>query len=62
MSQLGQLYGLGIGPGDPELLTLKAYRILTSVPVIAYPVSEKGKSVAREIVAEFIRSEQLEIP
>jgi precorrin-2/cobalt-factor-2 C20-methyltransferase len=62
MSQLGQLYGLGIGPGDPELLTLKAYRILTSVPVIAYPTSEKGKSVAREIVAEFIRSEQLEIP
>lgn len=27
MTELGRLYGLGIGPGDPELLTLKAHRI-----------------------------------
>jgi precorrin-2/cobalt-factor-2 C20-methyltransferase len=58
----GRLYGLGVGPGDPELLTLKAHRILTSVPVIAYPTLESGKSLAREIVAEFIRPEQIEIP
>ena len=58
----GRLYGLGVGPGDPELLTLKAHRILTSVPAIAYPTLENGKSLAREIVAEFIRPEQIEIP
>ncbi len=43
MNKLGKLYGLGIGPGDPELLTLKAHRILTTVPVIAYPTLESGK-------------------
>lgn len=58
----GQLYGLGVGPGDPELLTLKAYRILTSVPVLAYPTQENGKSLARAIVADFIRPGQIELP
>lgn len=60
--QTVRLYGLGIGPGDPELLTLKAHRILTSVPVIAYPAGENGKALARAIVAEFIRPDQIEIP
>jgi precorrin-2/cobalt-factor-2 C20-methyltransferase len=59
---LGKLYGLGIGPGDPELLTLKAHRILTTVPIIAYPTLENGKVLARAIVAGFIRPEQIEIP
>ena len=34
--QPGTLYGVGVGPGDPELLTLKAVRILAAAPVIAY--------------------------
>ncbi|TAG91402.1 MAG: precorrin-2 C(20)-methyltransferase [Oscillatoriales cyanobacterium] len=58
----GKLYGLGIGPGDPELITLKAYRILQSVPVIAYPAMENGKVLARSIVADYLRPEQIEIP
>jgi len=62
MNKLGKLYGLGIGPGDPELLTLKAHRILTTVPVIAYPTLESGKVLARAIVSDFIRPEQIEIP
>lgn len=33
----GTLYGVGLGPGDPELLTRKAFRILSTVPVIFYP-------------------------
>ncbi|CCI25901.1 Precorrin-2 C(20)-methyltransferase [Microcystis aeruginosa PCC 9809] len=61
MNKLGKLYGLGIGPGDPELLTLKAHRILTTVPVIAYPTLESGKVLARAIVSDFIRPEQIEI-
>jgi len=62
MNKLGKLYGLGIGPGDPELLTLKAHRILTTVPVIAYPTLESGKVLARAIVADFIGPNQIEIP
>lgn len=60
-SPTGCLYGLGIGPGDPELLTLKAHRILTAVPVIAYPTPERGKALARAIVADFIRPDQIEL-
>ena len=45
----GTLYGLGVGPGDPELLTLKAVRILGLVPVIAYPAPDLGDSLARAI-------------
>ena len=58
----GSLYGVGIGPGDPELLTIKAHRIITTVPVIAYPTMENGKVLARAIVADFIRPEQIEVP
>jgi precorrin-2/cobalt-factor-2 C20-methyltransferase len=61
-TKTGRLYGLGIGPGDPELLTLKAHRILTSVPVVAYPTSEDGKTVARAIVADFLKPDQIEVP
>lgn len=61
-STAGKLYGLGLGPGDPELLTLKALRLLQTVPVIAYPCSEDGTSVARNIVAQWLRSDQVEIP
>jgi len=50
-SKKGMLYGLGIGPGDPELLTLKAHSILTRVPVVAYPATPDGESMARQIVA-----------
>ena len=47
----GTLYGLGIGPGDPELITVKALRLLNAAPVIAYPAPEQGESLARKIVA-----------
>lgn len=58
----GKLYGLGLGPGDPELITMKAHRILTSVPVIAYPAPDTGPSFAREIASCWISPSQLEIP
>ena len=58
----GKLYGLGLGPGDPELLTLKAHRILTSCPVVAYPAPDTGPSFARQIAADYITSAQLEVP
>ncbi len=47
----GTFYGIGVGPGDPELLTLKAKRILNQVPVIIAPESTPGKgSIAADIV------------
>ncbi|WP_152047756.1 precorrin-2 C(20)-methyltransferase [Aureimonas psammosilenae] len=57
----GRLFGLGLGPGDPELLTLKAARILRSVPVIAYPAAEGGGSFARAIAAPHLPGGQEEI-
>jgi precorrin-2/cobalt-factor-2 C20-methyltransferase len=57
----GCLYGLGIGPGDPELITLKALRLLQAAPVLAYPAPDKGPSLARQIVAGHLPGGQIEI-
>ncbi len=53
----GTLYGVGVGPGDPELLTLKAHRLITSAAVVAYPAPDDGDSFARSIVASLIRTD-----
>jgi len=63
----GKLYGVGLGPGDPELLTLKAKKILTKVDVIFVPkASEKKDSLARYILeralSKELRLEQLLFP
>lgn len=57
----GILYGLGVGPGDPELITLKTARILSSVSVVAYPAPDSGESFARSIAAEHIDKDAEEI-
>ena len=46
----GTLYGLGVGPGDPELLTLKAVRLLREADVIAAPDKGSGEKTALTIV------------
>jgi precorrin-2/cobalt-factor-2 C20-methyltransferase len=49
--KIGTLYGIGVGPGDPELITVKAFRLIKECPVIAYPKKRMGgKSYALEIV------------
>ncbi len=48
----GRFYGIGVGPGDPELLTLKAWRLIRQCDVITYLCSDRGYSMAREIAAE----------
>ncbi len=45
----GKLYGLGVGPGDPELMTLKALRLIKESPVIAVPGKVVTESVAYQI-------------
>ncbi|MDQ0216917.1 precorrin-2 C(20)-methyltransferase [Peribacillus cavernae] len=62
MSNLGTLYGLGVGPGDPELITVKAFRVIQESPVIAYPRKRKGsKSYAHRIAEVYIRPEEKEM-
>jgi precorrin-2/cobalt-factor-2 C20-methyltransferase len=57
----GTAYGLGIGPGEPDLITLKAYNILQQADVIAYPALEDGVSLARQIVDPHIPEGRIEI-
>ncbi|MGB8817311.1 MAG: precorrin-2 C(20)-methyltransferase [Rhizobiaceae bacterium] len=58
----GILYGIGVGPGDPELLTLKAHRILRDAHVVSYPQPDTGPSFARAIVAQYLTAAHLEVP
>ncbi len=58
----GRLYGIGVGPGDPELMTIKARKTIEAADVIAYPGAEHGRSVARRIAEPFLRPEQIEVP
>lgn len=54
----GRLYGLGVGPGDPELLTLRAVRVLQSCQVVAYVAARGRRGHARCTVERFLRPEQ----
>lgn len=56
------LYGVGVGPGDPELLTLKARRVIGTVPVVAYPMTASGDSLARRIAAPHLPAGIVELP
>lgn len=55
---LGKLYGIGVGPGDPELLTMKAVRLLTEIEYLSFPVAKAdGDSLAHEIVKKAMDKE-----
>jgi len=58
----GTLYGVGLGPGDPELLTLKAHRLISTAKVISYPAPDTGPSFARAIAAGYFPDGVREIP
>jgi len=57
----GMVWGLGLGPGDPDLVTIKAASILKRAAVIAYPAPEEGDSFARMIAAPHLPGGQKEI-
>ncbi|HET6172717.1 MAG TPA: precorrin-2 C(20)-methyltransferase [Gaiellales bacterium] len=61
MSEQGRLYGIGVGPGDPELLTLKARRLIESVDVVAFPTARHGRSIAQGIAAAHLRDDQVKL-
>jgi precorrin-2/cobalt-factor-2 C20-methyltransferase len=50
----GKLYGVGLGPGDPELMTLRAHRLISGARVVAYPALAGAASFARSIAADVI--------
>lgn len=56
----GTLYGVGLGPGDPELVTVKAARLIGSAEVVAYHSARHGRSVARSIASPYLRSGVIE--
>lgn len=57
----GKLYGVGVGPGDPELMTLKAHRLIAGARVLAYPTLCGAASFARRIAADAIAEGAREI-
>jgi precorrin-2/cobalt-factor-2 C20-methyltransferase len=58
----GCLIGVGTGPGDPQLVTRRAWTLVENASVIAYPAPDSGTSFARSIVAEAISEDAIEIP
>ncbi|MBD1878704.1 precorrin-2 C(20)-methyltransferase [Coleofasciculus sp. FACHB-64] len=60
--QSGILYGIGVGPGDPELITVKGLGILQRVPVVAFPAGLHGKpGIAQQMVAQWLNPRQVQL-
>ncbi|MEV6396679.1 precorrin-2 C(20)-methyltransferase [Streptomyces sp. NPDC051907] len=56
----GRLYGVGLGPGDPSLMTLRAAEVIGEADVVAYHSARHGRSLARTIAAKHIREDHIE--
>ena len=57
----GRCYGVGVGPGDPELLTVKALRVLEQCSVVAYFCATRRESNARRVVQHHLRPDHVEM-
>jgi len=62
MTEQGTLFGVGVGPGDPKLMTIKAGEVIRDADVLAYPVNGSGESHARSIAAPIIEAGASELP
>ncbi len=56
------MFGVSVGPGAPDLLTLRAARVIEACPVIAYPCAEGLEPFAKTIAQAHLRTDQIEIP
>ncbi len=60
--QTGTLYGIGVGPGDPELIPIKGLRLIEKAPVVAFPAGVGGKpGIAEQIIAEWLSPQQVQL-
>ena len=60
--RVGRLFGVGIGPGDPELLTVKATRVIAEAPVVAFFAKAGRRGNARGIVDGWLKPAHIELP
>jgi precorrin-2 C20-methyltransferase / precorrin-3B C17-methyltransferase len=60
ITKRGTLFGVGLGPGDPELVTVKAARVIGQADVVAYHSARHGRSIARGIAEPYLRPGQAE--
>jgi precorrin-2/cobalt-factor-2 C20-methyltransferase len=58
----GKLIGIGVGPGDPELMTVKAVEALRAAPVVAFFAKKGKRGNAREIADRWIAADRIEVP
>lgn len=56
----GKLWGVGVGPGDPELLTVKAVRVLREADVVIVPDASSGDKVALNIAKDYLKDKQIQ--
>ncbi|MCI7725689.1 MAG: precorrin-2 C(20)-methyltransferase [Clostridiales bacterium] len=56
----GKLWGVGVGPGDPELLTVKAVRVLREADVVIVPDASSGDKVALNIAKDYLKGKQIQ--
>ncbi|MBX7145931.1 MAG: precorrin-2 C(20)-methyltransferase [Alphaproteobacteria bacterium] len=56
-----QVWGIGVGPGDPELLTIKALKIIQKVDILIFPQTNSNQTMAYNIVQSFISDKQKKI-
>lgn len=62
-TQIGTLYGISVGTGDPELITLKGLRLLQQADVVAFPAGKSGQpGMAEAIVAPYLQDTQTRLP
>ena len=62
-NKFGILYGVSVGTGDPELITIKALKIIRKCPVVAFPAGIKGKQgIAESIIQGYLQPQQKTLP